>query len=301
MIYICAQPAILYYAWQIDTMLYNFKDIGIDLNNVHIVCSFKTPIDPYFRKLEKKYSAKFFYYQDTRFEPDYISSIRPHILAKHFENNKYLENTPIFYHDCDIVFARPLELKNYISNNINYLSDTISYIGHDYIKSKGEEVLNLMCSVMNICSCKVRANQHNSGGAQYLLKNIPADFWKTVENDSENLFYALTEYNKVKKQDNPEYHELQIWCADMWALLWNLWKIGRPTAIIPEMDFVWPTEKRDSIQNKSIIHNAGVINNKDRLFYKSDYRSKLPDLNLDIDETRASSFYYSFVKKALLM
>ena len=79
MIYICAQPATLYYGWQIDTMLYNFRDIGIDLKNVHIVCSFKTPIDPYFFILEKKYEAKFFYYQDTRQQPKYISSIRPHI------------------------------------------------------------------------------------------------------------------------------------------------------------------------------------------------------------------------------
>lgn len=299
MIYICAQPATLYYGWQLDTMLYSFRDIGIDLNNVHIVCSFKTPIDPYFFVLEKKYEAKFFYYQDTREQPKYISSIRPHILAKHFEQNNYLENTPIFYHDCDIVLARPLSLDKYLNDNINYLSDTISYIGHDYIVSKGKEVLSLMSHIIGICSCKVRANQENSGGAQYLLKNITADFWETVEEDSENLFYGLTEYNKVKKQKEPGYHELQIWCADMWALLWNLWKEHKPTKIIKELDFVWPNEPYESIQTKSIIHNAGVVNNENKMFYKRDYVSKLPNLNLYIDENKASYFYYNTVRKAL--
>jgi len=299
MIYICAQPATLYYSWQLDAMLYNFRDIGIDLNNVHIVCSFKTPIHSYFSILEKKYEAKFFYYQDTRNEPKYISSIRPHILAKHFEQNKYLENIPIFYHDSDIVLARPLELDKYLNDSINYLSDTISYIGHDYIVSKGNEVLSLMSNIIGICSCKVKANQNNSGGAQYLLKYITNDFWKTVEEDSENLFYGLTEYNKVKKQQNPKYHELQIWCADMWALLWNLWKLNKPTKIIKELDFVWPNEPYESIQTKSIIHNAGVINNENKMFYKRDYVNKLPNLDLHIDENKASYFYYNVVKKAL--
>ena len=35
------------------------------------------------------------------------------------------------------------------------------------------------------------------------------------------------------------------------------------------------------------------------MFYKRDYVSKLPNLNLYIDENKASYFYYNAVKKAL--
>ena len=38
--YICAQPATFYYGWQLDTMLYNFREIGINLNDVHVICGF---------------------------------------------------------------------------------------------------------------------------------------------------------------------------------------------------------------------------------------------------------------------
>jgi hypothetical protein len=37
--YICAQPGTRYYAWQIEIMLMNFKEMGIPLQDVHIVCA----------------------------------------------------------------------------------------------------------------------------------------------------------------------------------------------------------------------------------------------------------------------
>jgi hypothetical protein len=297
--YLCAQPAIKYYGWQLDAMLYNFRDIGIDLKDVIIVSSYKTPIDDYFSKLESKYEANFYYYPDTREEPMYISSIRPHVLAKHFEAFPELENEVIFYHDCDIVLMRPLELNAYLKDDITYLSDTVSYIGYEYIKSKGNEVVELMCNIVDICSCKVRANQHNSGGAQYLFKNINAEYWRNVEEDSEMLYYGVTQYNNKRKEKEPEYHELQIWCADMWAVLWNLWKLAKPTRIVKEMDFIWPTQKYEKLGSANILHNAGVINGKEGLFYKGDYMNELPKLDLKIDETKASAYYYDIVKKAL--
>ena len=32
--YICAQPATLYYGWQLDIMLTNFREVGINLSDV---------------------------------------------------------------------------------------------------------------------------------------------------------------------------------------------------------------------------------------------------------------------------
>ena len=37
MIYMCAQPGIKYYMWQVEVMLHNFEKHGIDMNNVHIL------------------------------------------------------------------------------------------------------------------------------------------------------------------------------------------------------------------------------------------------------------------------
>ena len=50
------------------------------------------------------------------------------------------------------------------------MSDTISYIGYDYIKSKGDDILKTMLDIVGIDEDVVKNNQNNSGGAQYILK-----------------------------------------------------------------------------------------------------------------------------------
>ena len=49
-------------------------------------------------------------------------------------------------------------------------------------------MLDLMCDVANIDKEIVKQNQDNSGGCQYLLKDIDHTFWEEVEKDCENLF-----------------------------------------------------------------------------------------------------------------
>ena len=39
MFYICTQPRIPYYAWHLEVMLNNFKEIGIPDNKIHILLS----------------------------------------------------------------------------------------------------------------------------------------------------------------------------------------------------------------------------------------------------------------------
>ena len=298
--YICAQPATLYYAWQIDVMLYSFKETGVKLEDVHIVCAIHNEIHDYFNTLTKKYKQVFFsFYEDTRVDKSYISSIRPHILKKHFKAFPELVNERIFYHDSDIAFTKPLSLEKYMSDDILYVSDTISYIGYDYIMSKGRDVLEKMLEIVGIDEDTVRLNEKNSGGAQYLLKGIDADYWGEVEVDCTRLFKEITQLNTEKVKKDPNHHSLQIWCADMWAVLWNIWKRGKQTKVVDEMDFLWSVTPSSKWNEVSIYHNAGVVDSNSGMFYKGEYMNKFPDLNLDISNDKCSYKYYELVKKAI--
>ena len=128
------------------------------------------------------------------------------------------------YHDSDIAFTKPIKWKSFLDESTCFLSDTKSYIGYEYIKSKGDDVLQSMLESVGIDEDIVKANQDSSGGAQYVLKDIDEYFWYDVEKDSVNLFNSISNLNKIKKEQDPNHHEIQIWCADMWAVLWNLWK-----------------------------------------------------------------------------
>jgi hypothetical protein len=116
--------------------------------------------------------------------------------------------------------------------------------------------------------------------------------------DSERLFNQITELNKIKKLENPKYHPLQIWCADMWAVLWNGWKMGKKTITHKNLSFSWATSAVDEIEKMNIMHNAGVTNDKGNLFYKANYINKLPYFdNLEIKENSASKYYWDWIQK----
>ena len=162
-------------------MIYSFVNNGINQEEIDIVFSIKSLEDnPCLYLLDKYPNVNFYFYPDTRKSIKYISSIRPYTLKKHFYKYPDLYKGTFMYHDCDIALTKPLEIDNYLCgcDQTCYLSDTISYIGHNYILSKGQDVLDLMCSVVNIDKEIVKQNEENSGGAQYVLKNIDYTFWE---------------------------------------------------------------------------------------------------------------------------
>jgi hypothetical protein len=308
---ICVQPAIQYYAWQVEVMLTNFEQLKLH-EDFNIVCLFaynKNESDwkdkvSLIKKVEFRFSdvANFYYYQDTRVYPiHYISGIRPNLLKQFFKEYPQVAEKPIFYHDCDIIFTKyPFFLYNLLENDTSwYVSDTISYIGHNYIVSKGQDVLDKMCQIVGTHPLFIKEREAQSGGAQYLMKGVDWQFFEKMEKDCERLFTEINALNRKKKELNPSHHELQIWCADMWALLWGAWMRGYNTHIIEELDFCWATDEIEKYSQKYIFHNAGVVDSMaEKVFYKANFRSKLPyeESGDNYDQSRASYNYFQLIK-----
>lgn len=297
--YISVQPAIEYYTWQVEVMINNFIKNGINPNYIDIVCSINNHETPaIWRKLADTYNyVRFFFYNDDRVNPIYVSSVRPHILKKHFEAHPYLENEVIFYHDSDMVFTKPVNWNHLIDGDTWYLSDTNSYINADYIKSKKFGVYEEMCKIVGIPEDTPEKYNEHGGGAQYIMKNINAKYWEKVEDDSNKLYKFFLDH-LITHPETPEYHPIQKWTADMWAVLWNAWYFGHDTKVVKEMDFCWPMNPLSYWENLTIYHNAGVIetsSKEERLFYKGKYvNGTLPynDVQLsDFDETKCTHKY----------
>jgi len=305
--YVCAQPRLVYYAWQVEVMINNFIKNGINPNNIDVVVAWnpndKTNEDStvqMWNKLASHYdSVRFFFYQDTRKQPiNYISSIRPNVLKQHFAAYPELKDEAIFYHDCDIAFTKQINFDHLKDDDVIYLSDTNSYINYDYIISKGQDVYDKMCEIVGMPKMIPKLMNKHSGGAQYILKNIDSEYWDKVETDSENLYREISLLNSEKKATDPSHHELQIWCADMWAVLWNLWLRGQNTTVTKDMDFCWGTDTTNRWKETSIYHNAGVTCSCGGKFYKANYVDSLPyNLDLRIKEESCSGLYYNEIKE----
>lgn len=300
--FVSAQPAIKYYTWQVEVMINNFIEMGVNPNYIDIVCSIENGVIPEdWIKLANGYPARFFFYNDTRVTRHYTSSIRPNILKQHWLARPEIHEDTIFYHDCDIAFTRPVNhwiTDEMINDDKWYGSDTRWYISHDYIKSKGDDVLNKMCEIVGIDKKLVEANELNCIGAQYIMKDVSFYFWERVERECENLYKDVSELNRRKKAQDPTHHELQIWCADMWAVLWGAWKMGKQTVCHDNMNFSWATESEEIYFSRNIFHNAGITDDHTDLFQKFKFMDRLPyNRNLSIKEKMGSWHYYQLIQR----
>lgn len=170
-------------------MLFNFKLVGISSKNVQILIGFDPikGINPAFLAFEKqnRYGTLYFY-KDERVSPKYRSSIRPHILAKHFKKYPSLSAGIIFYHDCNIIFRKRLNESFLEKEETCYVSDASTYMNLKYI-NKFDGALQKMVATVGIDELLITQNDAHTGGAQYVLKSISVPFWEKLGSDSEVL------------------------------------------------------------------------------------------------------------------
>jgi len=286
LIFVSAQPDTIYFHWQVELYLYQFSKHGPKIaDRCYAIFGYeKDGPSRNLVELSKKYK-NIIWYKDDRIIPKenyYIPSIRPHLFKKFFKEKPELGRN-VFFHDSDIFIVHVPKFELMLNDDIGYLSDTISYIGAKYIKdcatrykSKYPEldendIFKKMCDCIGITQELVESNQDNSGGAQYLLKNIDESYWEEVETKCMTLYDMLKKYEK----NYPIDHHIQSWTAGMWADLWVYWKNGKKTLIHKELEFSWATWTIKDYESKNIFHLAGITGeNKSDKFYKGQYVNK---------------------------
>lgn len=289
--FICAQPDDAYYTWQVHTWIESLKNIGQSDKAIVLIFT------PSFRERNEKWDqitalypeVEFVFYKDEHKVSSllgvYIPILRPYILMRYFNDHPEMVSKAVFYCDSDIVFTEKFDVSQYIDDDISYVSDTNSYINASYFDSKikdvkpekldlykTRDVLSELTSLVGITRQVAEEHNDHSGGAQYLLKGIGGSFWEKVLNDCIVIKTYLGNINKEFFES--ESAGFQSWCADMWAVLWNLWKRDLETKNIPEMEFAWSSDLIEKLNRCTILHNAGIVGdyaNGYPAFYKGKY------------------------------
>ena len=295
--FVCAQPAIPYYTWQVEVMINNFIKNGINPNDIHILGAYIDEVPEDWRKLQNHYNTVcFFFYKDTRPNQSYIPSIYFNMMKHHIKANPQLEKETLFLHDSDIIFTKPVDFRSMEHGNTWYLSDTVGYIGTQYILTKGEDVYLDMCQVMEIDPLIPKIMNPHSGGAQHIVKNTTYEYWDKVESDSIKLYAHFCEQEPHYKGEG---YAIQKWTAGMWSLLWNAWKFGHPTAVDKRLDFCWATDNIARWNEVSIFHNAGVTHERKELFFKAGYINKLPYQDVKLEDVSDKFCSYKYTEQLL--
>jgi hypothetical protein len=194
--------------------------------------------------------------------------------------------------DSDVVFTKYLDFQPFVEDDICYLSDTSSYISGQYFDSKVKDVLpdkldnykivDVLATAAGMFSVTREhaiANNDNSGGAQYLLKGMDSQFWEDVLVGCIKIKTYLRGINRRFFEN--EDKGFQSWCADMWSVLWNLWRNKKVTKCPRELDFAWATDDISKWDRVYLYHDAGAstkpVKDGHILFHKRD----LPYVNND--------------------
>lgn len=315
MIFMSAQPDEQFFIWQLEINHFNLERLGVDMSTVYALVGYKNEVSAEFRKFADESKANILFYPVDTGNVAYISTVRPNIIKKFVKDYPQFINEYVYYHDADTMF-RELPLFIGMQDGRWHLSNTNSYINYDYIVSKGEQVLIDMCGIVGISPQRVKDINENSGGAQYFIPMPDYNFWDKVERDSENMFRVVNANNSIyeklwidanKEQHDTNmalvpadsrfeltYHPLQIWCSDMWAVLWNGVLKGNAVINSKEMDFCLGSDNSYRYYQTKIFHNSGYGPEwKGKLVYKTDYKHKTPygeDFNY-ISSDCASYFY----------
>jgi hypothetical protein len=299
-VFVTAQPDVPYFHWQVKLYTHNFIEKGISPNNIHVIFSTlgNNKLSQGAEEL-KNIGINIHSYKDERVNKRYIPSIKPFLLYK------WLEQYPqygkcFFLHDADIIFRELPDFEKMMNDDICYLSDTIGYIGYDYIMdccrryesqhptSEKGQLLKEMADTIGISVDLIKENQKNSGGGQYIIKNTDYKLWEKIYLDSFTLYNNMLIYQR-KFPINPG--QIQFWTAEMWSVLWNLWLNNFKTKVVNELSFSWATDSVDVYKKHSILHMAGVTDDlKKTKFYKGEYINIDPIKKLIEDPT-----YFNYV------
>lgn len=328
---ITCQPNDLYFNWQLRVQLHNLRKYGLSDRYTALIYKHNNrakgeTFEEQWDKLQKDYpEATIKFYEDPSGElhrligvMKYIPLLRPWLLSKYFQENPELKDKAILYMDSDVIFTRKPEFGRLLDDNVCYLSDTKSYIAASYFDSKEKDVLpdkleaykqiDVLDELLAEFGLKreiAEENEQGSGGAQYLLKNIDAGFWETVFQGCIKVLLNLRAVNRRFFEN--ENRGFQSWCADMWSVLFNLWRKGYKTECPKEMDFCWATDKIEKWDKVQIYHDAGatsrnhdnaILFHKREAVYVNNFRTPFEDDLSDVDSNYCSKNYVKEIEEA---
>jgi hypothetical protein len=327
--FITCCPSDNYYTWQVHLWLESLKNLGKSSKATVLIYVPKLrEHNPKWQQIIDLYPEATFIFYREKPEEDinylislYIPIIREYLMWTYLKEYPESGNDAIFFCDSDILFMEDFNIDHLLDDDINYISDAVSYMGFTYLDNKYREVLpekleeyqskDIVQEILN-CSGVTREmaidKQNDSGGVQYLLKNTSEKFWFKVLNDSISILLKMQEINTLYFPS--QALGFQSWCADMWGILWNLWYFEKEVKVIPEMDFSWASDPIERVWTKPIFHNAGITGSimGDHLcFYKGKYHmgadpTKDTELDLVIENSSSQKYgtwYYAKKLKEL--
>lgn len=281
--YIMAQPAVLRFEWEVQVSIYAMLKAGIKKKDIVIL--FSKHEESVVENI-KKLGVEVHEYDDARFDYSYIPSLKPYLMYRYLNEDKAREKNTYFFMDSDVVIKEEIVIEDPL-DGVWYGSDCGGYLNYDYMVQceNGSKITKEMADIVGVTIDDIKKINNNSIGAQYIISQPSAEYFKKVYEDSIKLWLH------IKDKDT----NLQKWTAEMWSTLWNMIYFNKMPKVSKDMDFTWATDSIDVWDKNKIYHNAGVTQDMKDMFFKGSYVRKTP-FNTDIDYINKEKSSYEYAK-----
>jgi hypothetical protein len=287
-----------YYLWQVLVQIMNFRKMGYEQDAVYPVSYFQGKPSALLMRLVNSpdIKAKFHLYPaEERKDRSYSAANKPWLMGKFFE--QFPEETGVFnYLDPDVVFTNAMDFEPFIHDDKWYGSSTKSYTAITYIKSKSEQLLTDLCNIAEVSVESVEANDHNSIGAQYFIKNCAADFWFDIARKSTVGFKHMNDTAKIYKKPEDPY-PIQAWASEMYFTQYEMIKRGIEPVASELMKFSGANHHISDWEAKPYFHNAMVPKENGRDFCKITYQTSPFRKNIVVSDQSISCKYVELIKE----
>jgi hypothetical protein len=291
-------PDSKYYLWQILVQITNFRDMGYEEDlHIPVIYFHNKPSERLIQlSTSKELKCHWHLYPNNRIKKWYSATMKPYLVGKYFEEFIGERTTTYHYLDPDCIFTKPMDFTPFmVDTNTWFGSDTGSYTGEKYIKSKGNQLFYDICELVGVNPSLIEGKRGWEVGAQYFIKNNDPAMWFEIEDKSADLYKFLQETRSKYNMDGKK--PLQIWCCEMYVTQMIALKYGIELKVSPLMNFHWSSHNIKNWFNKPYYHNAGQTKDNGKDFYKSGYKTSPFRKKINVISTSASYNYLQLVRK----
>lgn len=206
-------------------------------------------------------------WNDWRTNPQYNPSMKPGLVGRFLEANPDVAGAPLVVMDPDAI-----PLPGFISRAPHmqptptrwFGTDTDSYTGPAYLKSKGEDLWVELCKLVGVDPD--HAGQFLGRGSQWLFRAGDGGLWLEIQRLSEQAYPVLTGHRS----------DVQVWCAEMYVTQLVLARENIAATARAPMRMAWATGAREDWQKAGFFHNAGVTEAGTGHFHKGQWQARPP-------------------------
>lgn len=291
-----------YYLWQALVQMAHFRELGYE-EDVHypVVYFGERPSELLLRFWESDdVRASLHLYPDTRADNSYPASMKPWLMGRFFEQFPDEASSTYQYLDPDCVLTKPMDFTPFEADDRWYGSDTRSYTGAEYIRSKGEQLFLDLCEIADVPPEAVLAHDANSIGAQYFVKGAGADFWFAIARKSTAAHRHMVE---TADRYHPAGHEhpIQAWAAEMYLQQFETVRAGFTPVASDLMTFCWANGPAEAWDTHAYFHDAGVAAENGRDFCKITWQSSPFGKEISVSPESASHRYVELIRRTEAM